>query len=147
MAFLKFIYYSIGIWFVIYELLWMLDPYAKSVEALKINADSLKYKHLKWDDKPKEHREDLKGKLYILIFFLWLAFGIMTSQWALFIAYLVTSVIIFAPIRRLFKNNAFMYAIISWFSSLLGFVFGVFVILNAYHLRIDVNSLIIGLFK
>ena len=36
----------------------------------------------------------------------------------------------------------FMYTVVNWINSVIGFAFGVFVIVNSYHLKINVYELV-----
>ena len=64
-----------------------------------------------------------------------------TSQWVIFLAWIIFNFGILTPILRLFRYSL-IYTIIIWVNSLIGVFFGLFVIINHYHLKIDLTSLL-----
>jgi len=45
------------------------------------------------------------------------------------------------PLSKLVKDT-FLYTVLHWFNSLIGFAFGVFVIVNHYHLKLNLTEII-----
>lgn len=66
---------------------------------------------------------------------LWMLLGIFTVQWPLFLAFFALQFIVVAPLSRLTRFGM-AYTIIHWINSVIGFCFGVFVIVNHYYLHI-----------
>ena len=100
----------------------------------------------KWDDYTEEYKSLLKTKgLASLTFTLWMFGGLLTFNWLAFLIKIAFSFIIIAPISKL-TQYSWAYTGLHWFNSLLGFAFGLFVIVNSYHLKIDLYAWFLGLF-
>jgi hypothetical protein len=68
-------------------------------------------------------------------YFFWVLVGLMSSQWVLFGCLLVLSLI---PKK---------YVVVRFFDSILTFLVLLFIIINKYHLHIDLYSLLLEYFK
>lgn len=135
---MKHLFYLIGIGFVIYEIMWILNPKSQVEKSKKFWKETKLNKGKKWD----EMTEDYKGLLFSkgvpnIILTFWMVCGLLTFNWLPFLLKLVWSFVIITPISNLFRYSI-AYTVLHWFNSLVGFAFGVFVIINSYHLKIDV---------
>ena len=130
------LFYLTGLLFIWRELLWIYSP-KEQVEKIKAyNELSKLNKGKKWDDFTPEYKSALKGNIHLLIIFLWLFIGLFTFQWDVFLFMLVFNLVIIAPLSRLTRYS-YVYMAIHWVNSVIGFAFGVFVIINHYHLQIS----------
>lgn len=136
----KAVYYFIGLMFMAYELLWMLNPIEKTRNYLDLQdkTKKLKSEGIKYDDWPEDIRKTLQTKLiYILPLFLWVLMGVFTFQWPLFIAFLLYMVLT-GLLNNLTKHIFSLQVTKMFIGSLVGFLVSGFSILNAYHLKIDI---------
>jgi hypothetical protein len=139
-------YYLISIFFILTELQWILSPIEKTKDAKRFLEMSKENKGKKWDEFTEEYRDQVKSKVWLLIVPLWLLLGLFTFQWIGFLMILIFNFLIISPISKLTKYSM-AYSIIHWVNSLIGFAFGVFVIVNHYHLKIDLTQLFLSLIK
>lgn len=144
--FMKHLYYSIGILFIIHELLWMLDIKSRLEKNRNILKEAKINKGRSFDDMTAEYINMLKTNVLVsYVILVWLFVGLFTFNWLAFLIEIIFNFVIVAPISKLIKyNNA--YIILHWFNSLFGFSFGIFVILNTYHLKIDLYDWFLSLF-
>ncbi len=141
---MKHIFYFIGIAFIIYEMMWIFNPQAQVEKVKEMKEEGKMNKGLNWDDYSEHYKSLLKTQgLASLIFSLWFFCGLLTFNWLAFLFKIIFNFIIIAPISRLLQYNS-AYTALHWVNSLIGFAFGVFVILNSYHLKIDLYSLFLA---
>jgi hypothetical protein len=142
---MKHIFYFIGIAFVIYEMIWLLNPKDQVEKAKEMKEEGKKNKGKKWDDYTDKYKSLLKTKgLASLTFTLWMFCGLLTFNWLAFLLKIAFNFIVIAPISKL-TQYSWAYTGLHWFNSLLGFAFGLFVIVNSYHLKIDIYAWFLGL--
>ena len=122
------------------ELSCILSPVKNTRETKKLYELSKKFKDKNWDEYSEEFKNLLKSKAKDLFIVIWLFIGLFTSQWILFLAYILFSVLIMFPLMRLTKFTM-SYTALNWISSLVGFCFGIFIIINHYHLKINLTEL------
>ena len=135
------IYYLSTIIFLLIELHWLVSPIEKTNKARKFMALSKLNKDKKWDEFSEEYKSQLKSKIWLLYVLFWMLIGLFTFQWQAFLAMIVFNFMIINPISKLVKNT-FLYTILHWINSLIGFAFGVFVIVNHYHLKLNLTEII-----
>ena len=140
------IYYLSTILFIWVEWAWLVSPIEKTNDAKKFFELSKLNKGKKWDEFSKEYKSELKSKVWLIWILLWMFIGLFTFQWAGFLAMLVFNILIVSPLSKLTRYSI-TYTIIHWFNSLIGFAFGVFVIINHYHLKIDLTQWFVSLLK
>lgn len=133
------IYYLSTIIFLVAEWGWLVSPIEKTKNARNFHELSKQFKGKKWDEFSKEYKSELKSKIWLVWILLWLFIGLFTFQWAGFLAMLVLNILIVSPLSNIFKKT-FVYTIIHWINSLIGFAFAIFVIVNHYHLKIDLTQ-------
>jgi len=136
------IYYLFTIIFIWYELQWIYDPLRETKENELFSKLHDEFKGKKWDDFPEEYKSLLKAKLLSCVVIAWLFIGLFTFQWIAFLAILAFNILIIAPISKLTKFSR-AYTILHWLNSVVGFMFGLFVIINHYHLKLDLTQLLI----
>jgi len=71
-----------------------------------------------------------------MLLLLWSFVGLFTGQWVLFVLLLLFNFLIITPISRLTRFS-FAYLVLHWINAVIGFAFGMFIIINHYHLHID----------
>ena len=130
------IFYLSTIFIIFIELAWVLHPIDKTEDSKKFFKISAENKGKKWDDYSDEYKSELKSKIGLLYVFVWFIIGLFTVQWVAFLAILLFNLLIIAPISKLLKFS-FGYTVLHWFNSIIGLAFAIFIIINHYHLRID----------
>jgi amino acid transporter len=139
------IYYLSTVFFLLVELIWIINPIRKTKEAEKFSKMSKEFKDKKWDDYSEEYKAELRGKMFLLFVPIWLFLGLFTFQWVGFLFIWLFNLIIIYPISKLSSFNM-VYTIIHWINSVIGFAFGIFVIINHYHLKIDLTEYFFSIF-
>ncbi|SOS48992.1 conserved membrane hypothetical protein [Tenacibaculum dicentrarchi] len=142
---MKHIFYLNAIIFIIYKLSWILNP-KEQVEKVKLFSKlSKEHKGEKWDDYSDEYKDLLKTKgVLALSFLLWMFVGLFSFNWVAFLFIILFNVLFISAVSKPFKYNN-IYICIHWINSVIGFVFGLFVILNSYHLKIDLYTWLLSL--
>ena len=140
------IFYLMTIQFIWYELVWITRPFEKTNEVKEFDLLQKQFKGKKWNDFSKEYKSELKSKLWLVLMTLWMFLGLFTSQWIAFLFILVFNFIVIAPLSKLLKYSV-GYTILHWFNSIIGFVFGIFIIINHYHLNINLTELFLQYFN
>lgn len=140
------IYYLSAILLLWVELQWLLSPAKKTEESNNFFELKEQYEKLEWREYPESYKSLIKSKTYLVVLLAWLFCGLFTAQWLVFLAYLCFSFFIIAPLAKVTRYTK-LFTIIHWLGSLVGFAFGVFVIINHYHLKIDLTSWFLSLFK
>ena len=136
------IYYLSTIIFLLIELHWLVSPIEKTNKARKFMALSKLNKDKKWDEFSEEYKSQLKSEIWLLYVLFWMLIGLFTFQWQAFLAMIVFNFMIINPISKLVKNT-FLYTILHCINTLLRFTFGVFVIINHYHLKLNLILFVI----
>lgn len=142
---MKHLFYFMGIVFIIYELGWLLNLKDNIDKSKKLRKETKKNKGKKWDDMTDKYKNLLKTRgLASLIFSSWMFAGLLTFNWVAFMIMIMFNFVVIAPISKLTQYN-WAYSCLHWINSLLGFVFGIFVIVNSYHLKINLYEWLMGL--
>ena len=135
------IYYFSTIIFLLMELHWLVSPIEKTENARKFLALSKLNKGKKWDDFSEDYKSELKSKIWMVYVLFWMLIGLFTFQWQAFLIMIVFNFLIINPISKIFKDT-FIYTILHWINSLIGFAFGVFIIINHYHLKLNLTEIL-----
>lgn len=136
---LTHLFYLIGVWFVLYELSCILSPNETTQSAKRFRELAIANKGRKWDAFSQEYKDEIKSKFFILIPFAWQFIGLFSSQWVAFLFAIIINIAIVTPISSLSRYNL-IYTSIHFIHSIFGFAFGIFVIINHYHMRIDLTQ-------
>lgn len=139
------IYYLTAILFIWVELQWIVSPIEKANESRIFFVLSKLNKGKKWDECSDEYKSKLKSKIWLLWIYVWMFLGLLTFQWVVFLAMIVFQIFIISPISKL-TIFTFAYTIIHWVNSIIGFGFSVFVLINHYHLKLDLTQYIMQIF-
>lgn len=140
------IYYLSTILIIWLELTWLMSPIEKTNDAKKFFELSKQFKGKKWDEFSEEYKSEMRGKFLHIFVLIWLFFGLFTFQWAGFLAILVFNFLIIGPISKITRFSI-AYTIIHFCNSIIGFAFGLFIIINHYHLHIDLTQLLLSFLK
>ena len=139
---MKHIFYFIGICFIIHEVLWLLNPIEYTEKSKKLKDLMKQNKWKKWDEYPQDYKDILINRgLPSLLFTLWMFAGLLTFNWVAFVAIIAFNFIAIAPISKLFKFSL-AYTVLHWLNSVIGLAFGVFVIINSYHLKLNLYEIV-----
>ncbi len=140
------IYYFSTIIFLFIEIAWIISPIEKTKDAKKFKYLAKLHKGKKWEDMPEEYRTQIKSKIWLVYVFIWMFVGLFTFQWIAFLLMLIFNFIIIDPLSKLFNHN-FLYTVLHCFNSWIGFAFGVFIIVNHYHLKLNLTEIIFSYLK
>lgn len=76
---MKHIFYLVTIAFIIYEMIWILNPKAQVEKPKEFIDESKKNKGKKWDEMSEEYKDLFKSKGLLSIFFMvWMVAGLLT---------------------------------------------------------------------
>ena len=137
----EFLYYLFVVCFIIIEIGYLIDAKGKADNTIKFNKLSKIHKGKKWDEMPEDYKYLLKNLLWAsFITIVAIIGGLFTFQWPIFVAILLLNLVIVAPLQKLLKKFKFtlISIMVTWINSLIGFIVGLFVIVNKYHLHIDI---------
>lgn len=138
---MKHIFYLIGIVFIIKEWLWITNPKGQLDRTKKwSSAQKENEGRNTWSEYTDEYKSFLILKVVpSLVILVWVIVGLFTFNWLAFLAIIIFNIAVINPISNQLEHGT-SYMILHWFNSVLGFAFGVFVILNSYHLKIDLYA-------
>ncbi len=139
------IYYIFTMVFLWDELSFLYSPIEKTKKAKLFKELSEKFKGKKYKEYSDELKSEIWNNAHKIIILIWLFVGLMTQQWVLFLGILIFNLLIVAPLSRMTRYSM-AYTLIHWVNSLIGFAFGLFVLINHYHLKIDVSGMILSMF-
>jgi hypothetical protein len=138
------IYYLSTIIFICIELHWLISPIEKTNDAKKFFELSKQSKGKKLSELTKEYKSEIKSKVWSIFVLFWMFIGLFTFQWVAFLSIILFNILVIAPISKLTRFSI-TYTIIHWINSIIGFIFGIFVIINHYHLKIDLYKWLLDL--
>lgn len=148
MNFLTNIYYFLGVLFIIINIIKVYS----AKELTKKNKQGFfllkEYKEKEIDKTmyPNELTDYVNRQNNDAFFLIWVFVGLFTVQWILFLFYLSLNFFIIWPLFKLSKFSV-VYTVIYWLNSLIGVFVGVLLIINKYHLKIDLTTLIMEFIK
>ena len=134
---MKHIYYIFALWYIFTEISWIFNPLEKTKDMFRFKELNKEQKGLKWDDYSNEYKDQLKSKFWLLFLIAWMFLGLFTFQWFAFLIFLIFHFGIVGIISRAAYPNVYMYATFHIIFSFIGLLFGLFFIINAFHLKID----------
>ena len=143
---MEHIFYFIGILFLIYEVYFLLNLKNELNEYKRFKELTNEFKNLEWDDYSEEYKKLFKNKAFVLIFLFWLFIGLASSQWVLFLVFLLFQFIIIKPISDLVKFSFYRY-FVTGFNTVVGIIFSLFLILNKYHFKLNLYEILINYFN
>jgi hypothetical protein len=127
---LMFFYFLSALILIFNQLSWLIlfnERYRTSIELLKMVKEK------------KELTSEMKSKvgdnaLFGIFLMIWLFIGLLTFQWFFYLGF-ISFLLLIGII-----NKGERYKKLHWFSSLIGFLFPIFMIINYYHLHIDLEK-------
>jgi len=140
------IYYFLGLFFIWSECVWLASPIEKTQNAKKFYELSKLNKGKKWEEYSDEYKSEVKSKVWGIFILFWLFIGLFSFQWIGFLAIILFNFLVIAPLSKLTRFS-YAYTVINWVNSLIGFAFGIFVIINHYHLKINLTEVFTLFFK
>lgn len=139
------LFYLTTIIFIWANLKWVIAPIEETQKLKNFNGLLKSVKGKEWNDYPKELKSMIKSKFWLLWILIWYFIGLFTAQWVGFLSLFLFGIIT-SMITTPFKYTIFR-SVISWFHALINVVVSVFLIINHYHLKINLTELFIELFK
>ena len=134
---MKVFFYLIGIFFILHELSWIFSPVKNANESRRFYHLVKSKKKLKLGEFTEEDKSLILSKTFTTLFYLlWMLIGLFSFNWLVFLAYLIVGFGIMSPLGLLTRDTKF-YPLICWVNSCIGLAVGLFVIINSYHLKID----------
>lgn len=131
------VFHLLTLMFIFYELMWIHKSHKMTEQSLELQS-YINDKNLSVSDWPDHVKSKIIKKVIIgFVTFVWLFGGLMTFNWLGFLFMIGFQLIIIMPLARLFRNNFGRYKNLHFVNSIIGFMFAIFMILNEYHLRID----------
>ena len=143
---MEHIFYFIGILFLIYEVYFLLNLKNELEESKRFKELTKEFKNLEWNDYSEEYKKLFKNKAFVLIFLFWLFIGLASSQWVLFLIFLLFQFIIIIPISDLVKFSFYRY-FVTGFNTVVGIIFSLFLILNKYHFKLNLYEILKNYFN
>lgn len=141
------LFHLITIFFIIKELIWISSPNDMIENKRRLEELQKSEKGKDYKDHSTEFKSLLKKTgLTSFVILIWMIFGLMTFNWVLFLAILLFNILIIRTISKPFKYSK-IYTAIHWVNSIIGLSFGVFVLINHYHLRIDMFKVLMEFFN
>ena len=144
---MEHIYHLGTLIFILTEMTWIVSPRTKTEKSIKLSEAMKRNKgkeYAEWDDEYKDIF--IYSGLPKLILTLWMIVGLLSYNWVAFLVIIVFNVAFIRPLSTLTKfSNA--YIALHFINSIIGFAFGVFVLINAYHLRIDLLEFLMSIVR
>lgn len=140
------LYYLFTVVFLWLEIKWVVSPIEQTNQAKKFFELRELNSNKKFEDFDNEYKQILKSKLWYILICIWFFIGLFTDQWIAYALFLIFNFTFVSPLSHITKFSL-MYTILHWFNSLIGFMFGLFVIINHYHLKINLTELFTNLLK
>lgn len=85
----------------------------------------------------EEYKKMINDNWDVIFIFFWMFVGLFTAQWHFFLMIIAFNLFVIAPLSHLTRYTK-TYKVIHWINSLIGFIFCIFVIINHYHLHINI---------
>lgn len=144
------VFYFFGILYLLQQIMRLLNPKGLTNTLIQFEriTKEIKARHDSGNES-KEAPKGFGGYLFFVITsictILWAMLGLMTFNWLVFLTYLVLMLFVFSPILKRVKRIhglGFMYTSVQTMKAMINVVLIGFAIINHYHLRIDLLSLI-----
>lgn len=135
-------YHIFTILFIIYEFHWLITIKDRVRSNKRFEELKAEFKGKEVHEYSKEYSDLIltKGCSPFIILF-WLLIGLFTQQWIVFATYLVFQFIVIVPLSAISRFSR-TYTIIHWINSLIGLLFGLFVLYNEFRLHIYSDEII-----
>ena len=139
--FLTNIYYLSTCIFLYEEILWIMQPTVESKKSMDFFMLEKQNKGKKYEEYSEDFKSAIRGRYTGMYSILWAFIGLFTFQFDFFTLFLMLQIIIVGSISKLTRKYFVPYTILHWLNSIIGFAFGIFIILNHYHFHINIYNL------
>jgi len=146
----EFLYYAFVLWFLFIEIGYILNVNEKTTKLTKFKELSLLNKDKKWDDRDKEYKSIVKSLIFDpIVVCIVLLGGLFTFQWPVWLGLLLIALFIESPINKFARKikSTLILNISTWLHSVLGFGVALFVLINKFHLHIDLGKIVENFFQ
>jgi len=140
------LYYFLTIIFICIQASYLVSPMKYTNNAKRFHELANEFKGKQYVEFSNEYKGMIKNKVWLIFGLLWLFLGIFTFQWIAYLTYIVFNVIVISPLLTLTRYS-FVYTVIHWIGSFISLLFWLFVILNHYHLKLDLTTILLSYFK
>lgn len=123
---MSYIFFSLAIFAIMYELMIVMNT-------RKVSKFITNMKHKKGSEYNKEEKV---FAFLLLCYFIWGMVGLITSQWVLFLAMFIIGII--TPNK---------YIVTRWINAFISFLLLTFMLINKFHLHIDLGNYLISLIR
>ena len=138
---MNYIFHTITICFILLEVVWLINPKKQVASTKKYLEESKKHKGKKWDSHPEYYKDLMIQKgCSSLVAISWMFIGLLTFNWVAFLGLIIFNILIVAPLSKVTKYSA-SYVILHWCNSLIGFSVAIFILINSFHLKINLYEL------
>lgn len=143
---MKHIFHILTIVFIFNELGWLSNPVKRMESSKLFKRLSKEMKGKGYSEWTQEYKDMLYPKVLVAFAFLtWMVGGLLSFNWLLFLVFFIMQIIIITPLTKLFKFSK-TYVVLHWFNALVGLCVGLFVLINSYHLKIDLLEFVMQYF-
>lgn len=137
------IFYLIGILYLIREIHDLLQPiqHAKKMSMLHNMIDKNIESH---EDLSQDEKNALWYAVFSLIYVVWMFVGLITSEWIIFLFFIIISFLIYSPIVKLIRTKLGIgkaYITAHIIATIIDICIILFAIINHYHLHINLLNL------
>lgn len=141
------IYYLSTIVFLYVQIEWIMHPIEKTIKYNRYKLLSKEFENKKEEEYSEEYKKERERKLFQIIWItIWLFIGLFTFQWVAFLSIYLLNILIIPALKKIITNY-FFEVTINWINSIIGLSFAIFVIINHYHLKIDLTQIFMNLLK
>lgn len=138
---MKHLFYFFGLIYFMHELSGVFSPVARANRRRERNQVFKENKGKPFEDWTGEYKTAVGIGCLSMVILLWLLGGLFTSQWVGFAAILLLNFAVIWPLSKLVRSTPF-YPPVIFADSLVSAILVLFIIINAYHLHIDLWSLL-----
>ncbi len=142
---MKHIFYFLWILFIVYELIYLLTAKENfwNWKKASIYIKVFKNKMPKYSDMPDFVKHAiLKFILFTIPVLIFQVVGLLSFQWFVFLCWMIFGYLVTMPLFKIFKKNHCIVFSLVVFETIVNIIIVVFIILNAYHFKLDLFNLI-----
>lgn len=98
-----------------------------------------------WDDMSKDMKRHIVSVLINIGFIMWIFIGLLTSNWVLFLTIIIYMFLIYSPLCKMAYGRSILKPLVIVNKSI-HIIWALFLIINAFHLKINLFEVIFNLF-
>lgn len=136
---MSYIYYFIGIIFLIRSLSRLLRPKEITLRRFDAIAEGKAHDGNKtgdWSKYTPAYKNYAKKLIPSLLLLLWVFIGLLSFQWVMFLGFIIVTFVFINPLHKLLNKSLTAASVLQFITSLLTILFLTFVIINGIHLKI-----------